>query len=343
MKIFRLLNQRGLSLVEITVSGGILAGLAVAGTQIIRDYKQQQAYFRKLQKLDNFHQTLSKNLQQIAHCNATFSYWAVANLPQVPNPPGNDIRQIHLCLDGGPGLACDDKILATQIQANALLMRSPPVISEASLNLPSQWIDPVARDWRVRDIGIPEPLRNSGRANLSILYELNGSNPLRTKVKTIPLNFKFSGPIPAPNNRFVTCTSEKEANIRTAAKDLCESLGSGIMPPGGYPAGVPTSKRVRYARWDSLLQRCLPEPFILWNGVADNCNFANYSTTPTTHNDMITGLYPPNGTDFYPPCRPALRGISPNDLVDRTPMTCAPPASHQVIIGADGKLSLGCL
>lgn len=137
--------------------------------------------------------------------------------------------------------------------------------------------------------------------------------PVRTVLKSFPVTFKFAGTPP----RLVTCVSEKEANIRSAVQDVCETLGSStIVPPATQPF---------FVQWDPVTQRCTPRAI-----TNKNCG-SGYTT------DIISGLN--NNSDVV--CRSVVGGLTPNSLVNKTEVNCGTSAPI-VTTDSDGLITLEC-
>lgn len=277
--LIRLLNASGLSLVEVMIGGSILGGIALAGAQLFRDRFKTEAGLEHERELDKFHANLQKILYDVNHCNATFQPWY--NQTSIPaSIPLNDISEIYLCQSG-----CLESNTVNPANPTPVTRSTDPVVAEAITfpNSPFQWISP-KRTWRVRDFGMLRVTR-TGRADINVLYELfpNNAKP-KIVMKTLAVNLRFGS-----SNRFVSCASEKEANVESLGQAFCETISGG---------GTITS-------WNPTTKRCV----VTTNPASANC---------TAGGNMVKGIR----SDGVVTCESITENVDTTQLIDASDANC---------------------
>lgn len=300
-------GQRGSFLIEVIIGGSLLAGVGLAGATLYKNNLKNQDYLDKIRELDAFHSSLTKLLQNSAHCNATFNPWGTSSA--VPGNAANEIKYIKIC--SGPSTVCNENSTAQSVTPT----NSTILITEASarLNDGKQWItsglsstSPRQRNWQVKDLGMT-PVNRSGKALLEILYELYpGRTNSRTIKKDIELYFKF-----APG-RFVSCGSARESSVRSVLQELCESMAKSLTAPSG----------------SSLLTS--------WNQTTQMCDLRNSINCPS--NTTFAG-FDSNG---LVKCVSLTRDVMGAELYDPNTTNCSGNKIPSVVVGADKKLRIVC-
>lgn len=223
-------NERGFSLTEIMVGGGILAGVALASAQMFKDQKSAQRKIDNEQKLTIFHQGLSKSLGDASNCNATMK---AAGFTAGAIPTGASITRIAKCTAN-----CEEK-------DGDLDHKALDVTAGADLAATGSYVDNT-RAWKVLNVTTKAGRSTSGPVILKVDYQMNpdlvgGANKVVSK--DIVLNARFTGGV------FQECVNNQESNVNNLQSDFCKTLNYGNVSSTG------TSGQL--ARWDEATQRCI--------------------------------------------------------------------------------------
>lgn len=222
-------NERGFSLTEIMVGGGILAGVALASAQMFKDQKAAQRKIDNEQKLTIYHQGLSKNMAKAANCNATL---------QIFNGAGGVttnavIPRLAKCTSN-----CDDK-------GGDLDHKASDVVA-GDLLKPGDFVDGT-RAWKLLDVRVKAGRSTNGPVILKVNYQMNpdlvDGRTDKIVSKDIVLSARFDG------SQFMECVDAQESNINNLQSDFCKTLNYGNVDSTG------TSGQL--ARWDEATQRCI--------------------------------------------------------------------------------------
>lgn len=232
-KISTLLSsQRGFSLTEIMVGGGILAGVALASAQMFKDQKGAQRKVDNEQKLTIYHQGLAKNLTNSANCNATMQAFSNGVIPQ-----NYSFIQLSKCRSN-----CEEK---EGVQDH----RAENVVAE-KLIASDEFIDKT-EVWKIKDVRTKSGRSTTGPVILKVDYVMNpkltGGIEKTVVSKDIVLNARFSG------GQFQECTNSQESNINNLQSDFCKSLNyenNGIATDGSL------ANSGKLATWNEKNQTC---------------------------------------------------------------------------------------
>lgn len=216
------LKQGGFSLVELVVGGGILAGIGLLGTQLIKNQKTSQQQIDHDLELELLHTKISDFFREDAkNCDATFRYHY--NLPgPIPAPP--DIRR---CI---ANCTVSTSVSDAQTAAGAVVYSVGSSLGDRSL-------------WQIQGFGqlfVNQVGASPDRTNIMMLpinyVHRTKLNHTRTKFVPIAMRFDSSG-------RFKQCVDGATTNIQNLERSICSALNSA----GGNSRGV----------WNGDTQKCL--------------------------------------------------------------------------------------
>jgi hypothetical protein len=223
-------NERGFSLTEVMVGGGILAGVALASAQMFKDQKSAQRKVDNEQKLTIYHQGLSKNLSDASNCNATMK---AAGFTSGAIPTGASITRIAKCTAN-----CEEKDGDQDHKAI-------DVTAGADLATTGNFIDGT-RAWKVLNVSTKSGRSTTGPVILKVDYQMNSDlvgGATKVVSKDIVVNARFDGGV------FQECVNSQESNVNNLQSDFCKTLNYGNVSSTG------TSGQL--ARWDEATQRCI--------------------------------------------------------------------------------------
>lgn len=231
--IFKLIsNSQGVSLPELMIGGGILAGVALAGAQLFKDQKVAQKKVEYDQKLAIFHNNLSKFINLPENCNATLKNF-ISNGSSLTAPL--TVSALYRCSSG-----CRDTNSTANLDYNAYT----PGAYAGVVHLASNSFIDNSRTWRVDSMRIIDSRNNTGTARLRINYslDLDGTGGAAPKVisKDVFLNLRFS------SGTFKECLGSQESNVNNLQSDLCKSLNLQEVSSNGT-----------LATWDDATQTCV--------------------------------------------------------------------------------------
>lgn len=223
-------NERGFSLTEIMVGGGILAGVALASAQMFKDQKGAQRKIDQEQKLTIYHQGLAKNLGNAANCNATMK---AAGFTSGAIPTGAALGRIAKCNGNCVEASGDQDHKAVDVDESGTLIA------------PGQFIDNT-NVWRVANVTTKAGRSTTGPVILKVDYQMRPEligGATKIVSKDIVLNARFTGGV------FQECVNSQESNVNNLQSDFCKTLNYGNVSSSG------TSGQL--ARWDEATQRCI--------------------------------------------------------------------------------------
>lgn len=299
-------SEEGSFLIEVTIGGALLAGLALGGATFYKMRVTNQDYLNKLRELDAFHSALTKTLQTSGHCNSTFKPWA--EQPQVPGTGTDTLKRIRLC----------DSLCEEDRTAREVIPETNPVLTAATASPTdnTEWL-PISitninnrqRTWRIRDFEM-DPVTRSGNGLINVHYELYPGRPdSRQILKTIMIYFKFT-PSSAGTPEFVSCGSDRESSVRSVMQEMCEALNT-----------------------DSSLTN----KFAIWDHESQKCQLRNLMTCPV--NTVITGI----DSTGEVLCKSLTLGVDGSELYDNNDRNCTGGTTPRIEIRSDGKLWIRCL
>lgn len=234
-------NEKGFSLTEIMVGGGILAGVALAGAQMFNDQKLAQRKISSEQSLTMFHQGLVKKMNSSSTCNATMKAAGLVGQPIAGNKTFTRIAQ------------CDNATGTCNESGEDLDHRaSDVVVANTSLDIMAvgEYTDNT-NVWTVQNIqhASSAARTTSGPVILKVTYEMdprltNGATKRITK--DLVVNARFEGGV------FQECLSAQESSINNLQNDYCKSLNYGNIDSVG--AGATNSGQM--AVWNPVTQQC---------------------------------------------------------------------------------------
>lgn len=226
-------NQKGFSLTEVMVGGGILAGVALAGAQMFKDQKTAQKKIEHDLNLAIYHNNLAKKIGMAANCNATLksAYYNQASI-------SGNIPTLQTCTGG-----CADNNSGSGLAYDASNISSMSTELTTVLGGGTGWIDNT-QVWRADSVTVVGSVTRSGKLTLRVQYSLNPNKfTQKTVTKDINLNVRFNG------GTFKECLDAQESNINNLQKDICKSLNyneqTGMIDTNG-----------KMAYWDDVAQTC---------------------------------------------------------------------------------------
>lgn len=216
---------------EVMVGGAILAGVGLAGARLFKDQRQNQARIDYEQVIQQFHQNLTKFIQDEKNCNATLSNWGWngRQADQMSTAPftGN----IYGCSNCGGTLGFNyDMSSATPMGTRFIGV--------------GDWIENVNGStantlglWKITGMawkpGYTQPV-GTGTYMVQVTYQMNpssvagfaGSRATKsmTVKKDIALSLRFTQAA-AQNARLLKeCISPKESAVNNLQVDVCKSM-----------------------------------------------------------------------------------------------------------------------
>lgn len=236
MRAFNILafsnSQRGFSLTEIMIGGGILAGVALAGAQMFKDQKQGQAKLENEQKLTIYHQGLAKKLGNPANCNATMRAAGISG----GLAAGQAFTQLSECTGN-----CEEKNDTADLDHRAADI--------------SAWQDLVpvgsgytdgTQTWSIQAVRNNAAVTKTGPAVLKVDYIMNPKltgGVVKKVTKDVVLNVRYE------NGQFQECVNAQESSINNLQNDMCKTFNYGNVSSGGTNTG-------QMAVWDPITQTC---------------------------------------------------------------------------------------
>lgn len=216
------LKQGGFSLVELVVGGGILAGIGLLGTQLIKNQKTSQQQIDNDLELELLHAKISDFFREDAkNCDATFRYHYNQTGP-IPAPP--DIRR------------CTANCNVSTILTDAQAATGSVVFSVgSSLGDRSLWQIGSFGQLTVNHVGASPDRTNIMLLPVNYVHRTK-VNLTRTKFVPIAMRFDSAG-------RFKQCVDASTTNIHNLERAICSTLNSA----GGNSRGV----------WNGDTQKCL--------------------------------------------------------------------------------------
>jgi hypothetical protein len=209
------------------VGGAILAGVALSGARMFKGQRNSQAKLDHEQILQQFHQGLTKFLQDENNCNATFSNWNGYTPTQVASATGATmISDLYTCSNCGlvQGFNYD------------LSNSNHPVTS--FFHVPN-WIENVNNTtvkqrglWRLTSLDWKSNPGGTGIWTLQVTYEMDpsfaGSRAVKKMSvrKDIALNFRFTENASIGSRLFKECLSPKESSVNNLQNDICTSMST---------------------------------------------------------------------------------------------------------------------
>ena len=201
-----LLSTSGFSLTEVMVGGAILAGVALSGAQLFKQQTSAQKRIDYDQKLQTYHNILSKILNRAENCNATMKLAFPSSSSTITAKP---ITQLYTCSSN-----CTD---TNSTADNSYDAYSPNAYAGLALIAPGQYIDNTFT-WMVDSMEIVNSLSGTGTFRLRMNYKMNPKLLAKSVSKEIALNARFSGGV------FKECVNGQESSINNLQNDLCKSL-----------------------------------------------------------------------------------------------------------------------
>lgn len=277
-------NSNGVSLTEVMIGGGILAGIALAGAQLFKNQKFSQMRIEHDQKLATYHMQLSKMMNLSENCNATMKL-VLTNGSGIP--AGLNIPSIKKCTSG-----CTDANSTADLGYDAWTpgaytsaVGADYVTSSATKPATGStaWIDNT-ESWWVKSIETTQAVTRNGTVTLRVTYEMNPRKYSKQISKDITFNARFI------NGSWRECRSKLEGSVNNLQNDLCKSFNLQEINSTG-----------NIARWDEASQTCV---------------FDSGKACPT--NFTLDGI----DSNGMMRCRPVIKSNDINDLKNTTTTSC---------------------
>ena len=321
----RRLDARGFSLTEVMVGGAILAGVAVAGARLFKDQRQSQAKLDADQLLQQFHQNLTKFIQDDRNCNATLAAagWYNKTPAQVITSTFTNFYPCSNCNTMGFNYDLSNSTAAATRYIGV-----------------NDWIENVNGQtnkqlglWKVKSINwkpdFNQPL-GSGTYMIRVTYKMKASgtpaDPAETAAgidwngtratktvevsKDIALNLRFTQNAVATSRQLKDCVSPKESSINNLQNDICETMTQ-VTSTGNIMGWTDASQGCKLAGSGGAPVKTCPNPGEVVQGI---------NSDGTVH------------------CVLLINGVDPfGDLVDPSAPSCAPGTSVKLVIDPISK------
>lgn len=211
-------NERGFSLTEILLTGGILAGVGIAASRMFSSNVIAQRNIDLDQKLSSFHSTLTKVVQDVGNCNATFK--SQYGQPSLTAPTLIRTKDNIATYTGADATA--------YLGANAGTIVIGPTYITAG-----QWIDEISefrqgastQTWRLVSFtiagGAIVPATPAKDRAFIVTYQLNSKIRNRTVTKRIPLFVRFIS-----DGTFSECYSPQGSAVSNFQDSVCFGMNT---------------------------------------------------------------------------------------------------------------------
>lgn len=241
LKLFNKLisSERGFSLTEVLVGGGILAGVALAGARMFNDQKMAQKKVADEQKLNLYHQNIVKQMNLASNCNATFKLAGRYNQPFTAG------FALTNGLKGCIGATCMDTNKNPDGTIN--LKQDANTVDVGTTNAlltigPGNYVDS-SQIWYAESAIVNTARTTTGPVAIRVTYRMNPRIGTKSVVKDVVVNARFSGGV------FKECLSGQESNINNLQNDFCKSLNFDELASTGANHG-------KLAVWNEETQTC---------------------------------------------------------------------------------------
>lgn len=201
---------------EVMVGGAILAGVGLSAAKIFKDQKNAQKRVEMDAKLNTFHSSLVKVMNDAKNCNATLSAYYNSSGASAWAAP----TTIYRC--SGAGCANTSvKWNANPTTMNTL--RSSWLTNGSWIENTEANTDKGTRTWMVTSMAWAATPAASGKAVLKVNYQMNPDLPGggRRVSKDINLNLRFTQ---AATPVFQECVSSNESSVINLQHDICASM-----------------------------------------------------------------------------------------------------------------------
>jgi hypothetical protein len=198
----KIFNQAGVSLPEILVGAGILAGVSLAGSKLMQDQKVAQKRVEHDQKLADYHQALVRTLSSAGNCNATLRNFYNLNIIS------GSVPVLRRCTSG-----CNEVRNRNTSYDASSVTGSVAIITPGA----SSFTDDT-QNWAMTQVVVDSTssVTRSGRLVLKATYRHKISN--KSIIKDIPLNVRFDGGL------FKECLNAEENSVVNLQNDLCKTM-----------------------------------------------------------------------------------------------------------------------
>lgn len=301
-------NQRGFSVTEIMVGGGILAGVALASAQMFKDQKSAQRKVDSEQKLSMYHQALAKDLGNSANCNATMKAAGFVGgtinsgaLPRLAKCVGNCDEKTHM------NARIND---ATKTIAQKVDHKAADVVIDANTDIVKMGSSDFTDNtnvWQVSRVAVKTARSTTGPVVLRVDYNMNpklNGGSVKTVSKDIILNARFQG------GAFQECVNSQESNVNNLQSDFCKTLNYGNVSSSGNSGQLAT--------WDEASQKCVigtdklcTSQGLMVDGIDSNGLVKCRAITTEKTTDALSSVTPSN------PCSSGQRAVMQYDTATK--------------------------
>jgi prepilin-type N-terminal cleavage/methylation domain-containing protein len=218
-----ILKQKGFTLPEVIIGGAIVAAVALAGATLFKNQSKEHARIENDQHLAQFHQMLSRILENPGHCNATFKSRYGLDIP------ATGINGVYLCSGN-----CGFDFTANMVTQGSAFATVGTYIDRARSR----------QLWLLGAIIPATSLNTTGSLLLKVTYRQNPKLGNRIITKDITVNMRFS------NGKFQHCVNNQQSAVNNLQNDLCRSLYS-----RSSVGAISTTGQIAY--FDDVTQRCV--------------------------------------------------------------------------------------
>ncbi len=288
LKLHRFLRA-GFSVSEVMVGGAILAGIGLAGARMFKDQRQAQAKVVGEQELIQFHQMLTKMLQNENTCNATLAGAWNYNPTQMAS---FDIANIMDCT------SCT----STNVDYDASPSMTTPAATSYGENI---WINPGTYLWKITDISWKSTPDGTGPAVLKITYGQAPSDvpgwagsraqKVYSVSKDINLMLRFSQNTTPSSRLFKECVAGKQSSINNLQNDICGSMTQVTSVGNIMVWDDATQGCVARGTTSAPVKVCTDANLVIDGINADGtvrCRSLTYGVSPATDLSQSTGCLP---------------------------------------------------
>ncbi len=244
------INQAGFSLTEVMIGGAVLAGVALAASQLFKDQRFAQRSITDDQRLSIEHGYIVKMMMKPSNCNATLKKF----FPAPSAIAGISLNWLFQCqVNPGSGplpKGCDDDNSTIGIDAYTPNFYRGTTYVSVGDKLGMEKV------WKIESMNILGFTTKTGPVTLRIKYR----NKVKSVSKDIVLLARFY------DGKFRECLSPQVSSVDNFNNDFCKTFN--FSETTALSDGV-------MAKWDEATQTCQ------FNGVK-NC-----ASTPGMHADGI--------------------------------------------------------
>ncbi|MES2525827.1 MAG: hypothetical protein V4598_02020 [Bdellovibrionota bacterium] len=282
---------------EVMVGGAILAGVGLAGARLFKDQRQAQTKIDHEQVIQQFHQNLTKFIQDEKNCNATLSNWGWngRQADQMMSAPFNG--NIHGCSNCGATLGFDYDMSNSAAVPQRFIGAGDWIenVNGSTANTRGLW-KMTGMAWKP---GYTQPV-GTGTYMIQVTYRMDPTFPDSRANKTaevkkdIAISLRFTQAAATNARLLQECLSPKESAVNNLQVDVCKTMTQ--VSSAGNIMG--------------------------WQDETQNCKSLGSDVAPVKDcggpGMVIEGV----NADGTVKCRSLQHGVTPSTLIDNSP--CGP-------------------